>query len=164
MHLFLSGDKPSFKGCSWDELSELAPYVRVGTDTCDSFGPNFGTPGELKTSFFSSVVNGLRFTTTQHWCGGAGRVPALAGRHACQWHRDVRGSGGGRVLGVHARDCGLNPAAPFSRSGVAADGQGAQDGWAAWTGVRATLVCPSSSYKPDDCCCVATTSRAIRAS
>jgi hypothetical protein len=44
MHLFLSGDKPSGKGCSWDELSELAPYVRVGTDTIDSFGPAFGTP------------------------------------------------------------------------------------------------------------------------
>ena len=142
MHLFLSGDKPSFKGCSWDELSELAPYVRVGTDTCDSFGPKFGTPGELNTSFFSSVARTVcvsqRLSTGGG--GGAGRVPELAGRHACQWHRDVRGSGGGRVLGVHARDCGVNPPAPFSRSGVAADGQGAQDGWAAWTGVRATLV------------------------
>ena len=81
MHLFLSGDKPSFKGCSWDELSELAPYVRVGTDTCDSFGPKFGTPGELKTSFFSSVVRTVcvsqRLSTRvvvtaeyQHWLDG----------------------------------------------------------------------------------------------
>ena len=80
MHLFLSGDKPSFKGCSWDELSELAPYVRVGTDTCDSFGPKFGTPGELKTSFFSSVVptvcvsndsTGVVMTAEyQHWLDG----------------------------------------------------------------------------------------------
>ena len=81
MHLFLSGDKPSFKGCSWDELSELAPYVRVGTDTCDSFGPQFGTPGELKTSFFSSAVRTVcasqRLSTGvvvtaeyQHWLDG----------------------------------------------------------------------------------------------
>ena len=81
MHLFLSGDKPSFKGCSWDELSELAPYVRVGTDTCDSFGPKFGTPGEHSTSFFSSVVptacasqrlnTGVVMTAEyQHWLDG----------------------------------------------------------------------------------------------
>ena len=43
MHLFLSGNQPSTHGCSWEALSELAPYVRVGTDTDDSFGPAWGT-------------------------------------------------------------------------------------------------------------------------